>query len=313
MSELTPAEKTFFESGGSDDKGLLAENKELVADPAPPEEAPAVIADPAPKVEAKPDEAKVKAEKDARRKAAIEEFNLVDFGAVTETRAEAKELRRQNAEFQAWKQQVEPLLAQLKPKEGNPYNQESQPVEHANYEWQALQTQVKTLSEGRQRDEQTRQAQERNNQVLNWGANQEREFIKSQPDYAEAAAFARESRDKQLAVFYPDPNQRAQIINMEIAQIISQSADATLRGMPTNPAQKAYEFAIANGYKVKAKETPSTEVVETIQRGQQASGGLNGGAAPKGAKISAEELARMPTNTPAQKKAWQKAWEECYG
>lgn len=319
MAEMTAAEKTFFESGGEDDKALLSENKELAVEPKPIHEVTheTTVTDPAPKQEVtvKTAEDTAKAAKDAQaaRNKLLADLGAVPLEALQEARLEAKTLKQQQQEMADWKKQVEPLLAQLKPKQtGNPYDPNVQPTEWSNYEWEAQKKEVADLKAGRERDEQNRVASERNNQVINWGINQEKEFIKSQPDYAEAANFARESRDRQLAVFYPDPNQRAQIINMEIAQIIAQSAEATMRGTPTNPAQKAYEFAIANGYKVKAKEEVNTEVIDKIQQGQKASGGLNGGAAPKGQKMTAEELARMPTNTPAQKKAWQKAWAEVY-
>lgn len=316
--QLNDAENKFFESGGETVDKSLTEG--LPVEPKPAE--PAVAAEPAEPTETTEPKAKTPAEIAAESEAATKARQklLADLGAVPlealqEARQESKTLKQQQADLLAWRQQVEPLLKQLKPAEqGNPYDPNTQPNEYSAYEWNALQNKVKELTEGQQRTAQERAAQEQSQRIMNWGQAQERAFIEKQPDYADAAKFAREARSRQLAVFNPDPAWIDATINNEIAGIIAQAAQATMQGIPTNPAEKAYQYAIANGYapKGKTQDNDAVAAAAKIQAGQQASGGLKGGAAPKG-KISPEELAAIDTTTKAGKKRFDDGWKELYG
>lgn len=329
QAQLSPGETKLFESGGTDDSVLREENPtiappaETAGDPPPGETGSDGGETPEAKIarERAETDKTTKADRDARRKAAIEEFNLVDLAAVHEARTESRATKAELAALKARLEKVEPLLSELKPKQGvmqNPYQigteqhtlweQASPEQKHQAWEWETQKRELAELKAGRVKDQETVEARQRSENLINWGVNQEREFIKVTPDYAEATAFARAARDRQLAVFYPDPNQRAQIINTEIAQIIAQAAQATAQGNPTNPAQKAYEFAQANGYVPKA--AGDNAAVKKIQAGQKAAGGLNGGGSTPKTELTIEDINRMPTRTPAQRKAYNDAWEK---
>jgi hypothetical protein len=333
MPQLSQAEAEYFKSGGT----VVAENltKDLPAGPSVPtkghNEAPddkgstPGEATPAAEPTAKPAEqavtepaktpeeiAKANADATKARQKLLADLGAVPLEALQEARFEAKTLKQQQAELAAWKAQVEPLISQLKPQQqGNPYDPNQNPVEYSNYEWTALQNQVKTLTETQKQAEQTRLANENTQRVMNWGQAQERAFVEKQPDYAEAAKFAREARTKQLAVFNPDPAWIDATINNEIAGIIASAAQATMQGNYTNPAEQAYKYALANGYTPKAAggKDKALEAMTKIAAGQAASGGLNGGSAPKG-EMTMEDLARMPTRTPEQRQAYDAAWKK---
>lgn len=286
--QLSDAENKFFESGGETVDKSLTEGK---PEPVEPKIEPKA-ADPAEPIEPVEEPktktpAEIAAESEAATKARqklLADLGAVPLEALQEARGEAKLTRTQLEEMRRWKEQVEPLLKQLKPAEqGNPYDPNTQPNEYSAYEWNALQNQVKSLKEGQERTAQERAAAEQSQRIMNWGQAQERAFIEKQPDYADAAKFAREARSRQLAVFNPDPAWIEATINNEIAGIIAQSAQATMQGFPTNPAEKAYQYAIANGYTPKGKtdDDAATKAAAKIQAGQQAAGGLKGGAAPK--------------------------------
>src|SRR5690348_5727042 len=262
----TAAENTFFESGGNDASAVIAENKDLV------KEAPRET-----KVEVTPKEAAVttgaetktevtetktpaeiaaaNAEATKARQRLLADLGAVPLEALQEARQEAKTLKQQQAELAAWKQQVEPLLAQLKPqKTGNPYDPNAQPNEYANYEWEAQKREVAELKQARERDAQQQLAAQRTQQILGWADTQRQSFEKATPDFKDALDFAVESRSNELKAIGMNDMEISQAVEASKAEIIMLAANRTMQGTPTNPAQLIYEFAKARGYK--GKEAP---------------------------------------------------------
>jgi hypothetical protein len=331
--QLSKAESEFFSSGGT----VVAESlKEGL--PAAPEQ-PVKGNNEVPhetSVEKQPEKQAVTNESETKTPEEIAKANadatkarqklLADLGAVPlealqEARNEGKLTKQELASLKQRLEQVEPLLQQLKPQqapaEQNPYDQNTQPAEYKQYqEWIETKQAAKEFKEYKQKNEQLAQANAQTQQILSWNSTQEAEFKKTNPDFDEALKFASAARDAELQATLPwlTEAERQQAVLSDRAQIIQAAALRTMQGIPTNPAELVFSYAKARGYKTAAPAPAvdkTTAALEKIAAGQAASGGLNGGAAPKG-EITPQDLATRKVNPldPESVKAWERDWKK---
>lgn len=324
MPEMTKAENAFFESGGqtvdkSLNEGLPAPEPAKPTEPVAPAEPASSAAPTGPTEPAKtPAEiAAANAEATKARQKLLADLGAVPLEALQEARNEGK-LTKQ--ELQALKQrweQVEPLLAQLKPaakpSEPNPYDPMAQPQEHKAYqEWLDAKQFIAESKTRQEREDRERQSASRTQQILGWADTQRQVFEKATPDFKDAMDFAVESRTNELKAIGMNDIEISQAVEASKAEIIMLAANRTMQGTPTNPAQLIYEFAKARGYKGKATDDAALKAAAKIQAGQQASGGLKGGAAPQ-EKVTLEDVARIDTSTPAGRRKYDEMWDKAIG
>jgi hypothetical protein len=124
----------------------------------------------------------------------------------------------------------------------------------------------------------------------------ENQFRSATPDYDDAVAFAKHSREMELHALGYDPAQCVEILRQEI---VGTSAAAMQRGQ--NPAEVFYAYAKVRGYgagngsTVKPSQAPTsaTQKLATVAKAQSAAKGLpRGGSAPPSA-VTLESLAAM--------------------
>ena len=138
---------------------------------------------------------------------------------------------------------------------------------------------------------QTRQAEE-NKRLQDFAAQSAQEFIKTQPDYPEAFAWA----TQQITTALTEQGHAMSEINGAIEGMVRENL-VTAQRWGVNPAELLYFRAQKAGYK-SAAPAPDTrkaeEQVRAVERAQRATEGLGqgGGAAIKGEK-TAEDLAEM--------------------
>jgi hypothetical protein len=327
LAQLSDGEKQFFESGGTDTGKLHEENPTIAPKNGPTgnnanvdPENPQLNLEPAEETpeakqarEAKEQAEAAKVEREKKRKEAIEGLGLVPLEALQEARNEGKLTKRELEELKAWKQQIEPLLAQLpkpqaKPQEPNPYDPNTQPAEFKAFqEWIETKQAVKETAEWRRQQETLAQQNARIQQAATWAGAQETEFRKTQPAYDAAYQYAEQHRTKELeAMGMPPQMVQATLAQnrMEIVQLAIQTGK--------NPAQIVWDLALGRGFNPEKGNgvDKGTEAAAKIRAGQKAAGGLNGGGATPKGELSLEDINRMPTKTPAQRKAYSEAWDK---
>lgn len=159
---------------------------------------------------------------------------------------------------------------------------------------------------GQQTTEQQQQQMEQMRQLQQSVREQVNEYAQVQPDYPEAFKFVLENRIKELeALGYNNPEEVQQILNMETMAMAQSSLQ---RGV--NPGESVYKLAQAKGYKKSEGDQQQgdqqqggqqqggtmEEQLDRIERGQQASKSLSGGAGagkPGEEGLSLSEIEKM--------------------
>lgn len=316
--KLSEGETKFFESGGSDTAGLHQENAEIApretSDDNSGEQLGIAPAEETPEQkqtrETKEAEVTAKAEREKKRKEAIEGLGLVPLEALQEARNEGKLTKRQLEELQAWKQQVEPLLSQLpkpnaKPAEPNPYDPNVQPAEYKAYqEWLDTKQSVNEFKLWKQEQEQRAQQTQQLQAAASWASTQEAEFAKIQPNYQDAFKYAEEHRLRELQAMGMNPQQAQAVLQQNRLEIVGLAMQTG-----KNPGQIVWDIALQRGFNPENKgHDKAAQAAAKIQAGQRAAGGLNGGGSTPKGEMTLEDINRMPTKTPAQRKAYNEAW-----
>jgi hypothetical protein len=284
--ELTKEESAFFDSRGEQAPAAPA----AVETPKPAEAEAKPAADP--KAEAEP-EAKggvvpqqALHEERERRKAAQKERDDAKT-AFTKLQSRLDTL----AEVAKAQQQPAPV------KEVEIPDVNTDPVGHFRAKDAIRERELNELKAWKTAQEQQFQATNNVQRIASIAQAQEREFIKTAPDYMEASEHLKTLRDRQLIAYgVNDPTERQNIIAQDAIQIAANALSQN-----KNPAQVIWDMATASGYK-KAEAKPATasgtapsetEKVRMAAAGQKAGaslGQLSGGATPP---TTLEALSRM--------------------
>ena len=250
-------------------------------------------------------EVEAEAKRNTERQRLIKEMGLVPLEALQEARAESKQIKEQMRQYEEFQRQV---AAQLRPQaqQGEPIpDAVEDPLGYTQWAITQLARQNEQLSQWQQGQALQQQQAVQMQQLSGWVTQQEGEFEKEHPDYAKAYEHIVKIRRSELkAMGFNSQQQDAAII--QDAQLVASQAIQVGK----NPAEILWELAETRGYKTE-KPDVATAAIAKITAGQAASGGLKGGSAQ--GKMTAEDLAKMPVKTPAQKSAFEKGWKEVYG
>lgn len=320
---LSPTEEAFFKSGGTDEAAVTKIREEtnipVILPDAPAEEPIAApssdeITQPAKvaKAEPNPEEvAKASADSEKARQKLLADLGAVPLAALQEARAEAKALKQQQAEFNAWKQQIEPILAQLpKAEQEQAPDPNTDPFGYQNWALGKLGTTVQEMQTWRQQQEQTARANEQTQRVLSWASQQAQAFQAKTPDFGDAYAFAKDSLTKELsALGYDQGAIDAELENRQ-AQIIHAAALRTQQGIPTNPAELVYNYAKVRGFtgKQQASNALDPNAAAKIAAGQAQSPKMDKGGQTADGELTAKDLANI--KDPAE---FEKQWAKIFG
>lgn len=247
---------------------------------------------------------------------------MVEYGALHEERERRKEERkaREKAEqelamirgrFSTLEELARAANQQAQAQQQSP-DIHTDPVGHFQAELAARDEKIRQFEQWQRDQQSVAQQQATINAIRTRAVAAEAEFVKTTPDYIEAAEFVQNIRNAQLeAVGFTDPAQRQQQLAIEALNL---AAGAEQRGQ--NAAAVIYQMAKASGWKPKAaaavaaaasqpvaangtaqlQADPSgAKKLETVAKGQvanQSLGKLNGQSAPAGER-SLEELLKM--------------------
>ena len=319
---LNKAEQDFFASKGE----TVADSLKPAAKEAAPEvAAPAAESPSEPEhkieevttasVQAAPEPKEMHDEaKTAERQRLIKEMGLVPLEALQEARGESKALKEEMRQLREWQNSVTSQLRQTvppQPQEEIP-DANQDPIAYQSWAIGKLAEQNQQIQEWQKQQVTTQQSQAKLQQAAKWANAQEQAFTKDHPEYPKAWAHVVEARRKELqALGIRDPGQAEAIIAQDALMVIAQA----LQG-ERNPAEILWDYAKARGFEETPPKAPvkdkTVEALERIAAGQQAAGGLKGGASAPG-KMSPQELAAMPVRTSGQRAAFAKAWKEAMG
>lgn len=279
--EFTAEETAAFEAMQADTAPEATETPEVTEEtpPAPPAEEEKAEEAPAPEAE--------KAEAEPEPVKPPEGF--VPHGAMHAERVKRQEIERQ---FQAMRQELEALKAQQKPAE--PETVPDPVLEPEKYTAWVKQQANGPAEEIRKLREQWSQQQQRE-QLMHTIQAREQEFAKAHPDYNDAVNYIVNQRRQELSFFTTDE----QAINAQVqADVLGFAEQAVRQGM--NPAQAAYHYAKARGYKPAEKATapaPASDAaakVAALANAQKQTETLGSASGPANAgALTAEMLAGM--------------------
>lgn len=168
------------------------------------------------------------------------------------------------------------------------------------------------------------QQQSQRGQFESHVAQLEQQYMRQQPDYAEAAAFLQQRRSADLeAMGVTSPQQRAQVLYQEAAGMASNAIQAG-----KNPAEVAYNLARSWGYQPGGQQQngqqqnspprgpngqfTAEQKLDMAERGQQASRSLSAGGGRAPAGMTLESLATMSDEdffkVAHDEAKWRKVW-----
>lgn len=244
------------------------------------------------KVEAKVEEkTEVKTEEKVEEK---ERVKLVPHEALHETRERMKEykarLEKQEQEHQEYRKRIEERLERIANPGPKKPDFTQDPSGHLKAELDETKQSLQQLAErGKTYEEQQEQARIQHEITQKTQAH-EAEFVKKNPDYADAVAHLQKVADANLqAMGIDDPAKRQALV---IQQSLGLAAHALQAGK--DPAAVAYQLAKNYGFQGKKQETASEEKkIENVAKGQKEAAATLGGGGEKKGGITLADLERM--------------------
>lgn len=288
---ITQAEMDkYFETGGKEAPAALVEAEKVEAATPPPDLQDKPIEADKP-VETKPVEQPKEAKPDGEVQVQVEGKTVPLSELISERKA--RQAWEQTAATQ--QQQLSEMLKMVQERAKTMTPAETQaapdpntdPFGYINHVLSNVQATTNELQQWKQQQTQLTQAQTQSNQVLNWANQQAASFKTKTPDYDDALKFAEQARFNELKAATPwaSDEQIHSIIDSDKAQLVMAAAQRTMQGFPTNPAELAYNYSKAKGYKIVAEQKKVPDLddkVNTITRGQEAAKGVSNtsGGAP---------------------------------
>jgi hypothetical protein len=125
-----------------------------------------------------------------------------------------------------------------------------------------------------------------------WGAGNEREFLKTNPDYYDALNHLRQARGRELAVWGMTPEQINQQLGNEENQLLVRAANER-----RDPAKMAYDLARERGYQKKDAQPAKHEVdlnrIEAAQKQSSTLSTVGGGGGRDVGDIEITDVLKM--------------------
>ena len=197
------------------------------------------------------------------------------------------------------------------PKEEVP-DPDEDPLGHANYKINRLESQLRGVAQQAQRQQHQQQQQAQQNAasteqqgIVGQSQNLQTQFAASNPDYWDAYQFLENTRTQELTAMGYNDSQAAEVVANERGMIVTQSLirdqNGTVTGWKHNPAEVAYKLAKMRGF---AAPAPAAPVVAQVS-GQDkfnmaatgsvagASVGSSGSGAPASGAPTLESIANM--------------------
>jgi hypothetical protein len=233
--------------------------------------------------------------------------------------AEIQEQRQNNAVLNErvrnlWENQQRTAQQQTQnsaPKEEVP-DPDEDPLGHANYKINRLESQLRGVAQQAQRQQHQQQQQAQQNAasteqqgIVGQSQNLQTQFAASNPDYWDAYQFLENTRTQELTAMGYNDSQAAEVVANERGMIVTQSLirdqNGTVTGWKHNPAEVAYKLAKMRGF---AAPAPAAPVVAQVS-GQDkfnmaatgsvagASVGSSGSGAPASGAPTLESIANM--------------------
>lgn len=278
---LTTQESAYFESGGAEP--IPASPPAQTATETPPASPPAA--------------APVAGQVPAAEEGAGEGGKGVPIGALQEERRkrqlaqdEAAAMRQELAELKAWRQQLE---AERKPKEPAIPALDQDPVGHLSAKLQGTEKTLAEMQAARQREEQAQQIRGQAEQISQRAGALESEFKAKTPDYDAAMDYLRGQRMKELSAIYGEGAPQVQQALQNDIHMLAISAISLNR----NPAEVAYNLAVARGYTAKQPDPPPVEhaaaALARVAAGQERGKGIGGAPGAPAGKPALETALKM--------------------
>ncbi len=316
----------IFDEGGTSEG--VADDE---ATPTPPQDP----APPEPEDKAKPDAAPAPADDkpagDDDNPAKHAPDGYVPHAALHQARLQIQDLQNQNLTMSKQLGVVEQLKVQLdemrkagktSDNEDPAPNKEEDPIAYLEWENRQLKRDVQSIkdkeNEQAQTDEQTRQNQEKTQQLMSTIQTQVLDYEKSQPDYSQAFTYVMNKRAGEYkAMGITNPQDMVMAFDREVMQV---AVSAIQRGM--NPGEAMYKLAVAQGYKKapdgnqsdtnpapnggNGGDTSLKEHMDRLEKGQGAGSMGTGGEAPE----TGVTLQSIDMMTDAEFDAY---WEKTFG
>jgi hypothetical protein len=292
LSLFGPAFRDLEETMALDDIAPDVTDEELRGgDETPVVEQKTEVTAPEVKEEAKTEEVKAEAKetKDEGR------VKLVPHEALHEARERAKEYRARLEQMEKdqaeYRKSIEAKLERLvNPAPAKP-EFDKDPAGHLKSELEETRQTVQKLAESSQTSAKQQEQERAQREITVRTQAMEAEFVKSNPDYAEAIAHLQKVANANLeAMGIEDPAQRAALVAQQSLGLAHQALQSG-----KNPAAVAYQLAKNYGYAGKKTEvTVEEKKLESIAKGQkEASSSLGGGGERKAGAITLAELEKM--------------------
>jgi len=274
MSELTPEEQKFFETGGNIPETEV-KNDETSA-----------VHTPAPAEEPKHEQAQDKPEK------------TVPYGALHEERQLRKQAQEQLRQYDEKIKSFETLQNELK--DWRQQQQKQKELEAAQqdpltYTAKKADEAIQRVNQFEQQQKQSIDQQNQQTEFLRTVNAQVMAYTKEQPSYPQALQYLVEHRMREYeALGINDPAERQALFDNEAINI---AQHAMARGI--NPAQAVWNMAQVRGFNMAPAATPETKVsaadakLATIAKGQQTAKTVGAGGATPEAGLSLTDIEKM--------------------
>jgi hypothetical protein len=227
---------------------------------------------------------------------------MVPHGALHEERQKRKQFEHQLAQERAERQRNEAIMADrlrqlYEVAQPKPPNEQEDPVGAAIHGVKMTQEQLAQIQRRQQYDDQQRQAEHHQRQVITWAAGQADEFRAENPDFDDAYSHLRGMRTAELKAMGLSPPEVAQALYNDEMWVFQRAAQSG-----RNPAELAFNMAQAAGWKKAEVKAPPVEKIEQINKGMGAAKAL-GTSGGQAGMPTPEQIAAMDDHEFAQFKA----------
>jgi hypothetical protein len=217
----------------------------------------------------------------------VKEEKVVPLAALHEERNARKELARQLAEQRQMMETVNRRLETLMTPRAQAPDKDTDAVGYIDHRINDLSQQTQQLHQSLAQRQQQEQQERAMNQLAQGVVQVANEFSKQTPDFQDAVKHLNTTRTRELMALGVPQEQATRQATMELDQAAMQ-----WHASGQNPAQIAYDFALARGYQKAQVQQPAQEKLAAQQKGVAASKTLGSGGASTG-KLTAETLANM--------------------